>query len=257
MPRRKDDRSPSRRSLDILDAFSEAQPVLTLSQIARISDLPLPTAHRLVAELLAWGALERDDSGALQIGLHLWEIAALAPRALGLREIAMPFIEDLYEATHQNVSLGARDGSEVLYLERVSGREAVGILAKVGSRWPLHATGVGLVLLAYAPIEIQERILAAPLQRFTPKTIGDPGELRATLAEIRRTGVAISDRQITLDAISVAAPIHDRTGRVIAAISLVLPSAETSQGQYVPLVRTSARGISRALGWGFPSSNRS
>jgi DNA-binding IclR family transcriptional regulator len=257
MPRRKDDRSPSRRSLDILDAFSEAQPVLTLSQIARISDLPLPTAHRLVAELLAWGALERDDSGALQIGLHLWEIAALAPRALGLREIAMPFIEDLYEATHQNVSLAAREGSEVLYLERVSGREAVGILAKVGSRWPLHATGVGLVLLAFAPIELQEQILAAPLQRFTPKTIGDQGELRARLAEIRRTGVAISDGQITLDAISVAAPIHDRTGRVIAAISLVLPSAETSQGQYVPLVRTSARGISRALGWGFASSNRS
>jgi DNA-binding IclR family transcriptional regulator len=243
--------------LDILDAFSEAQPLLTLSQIARISDLPLPTAHRLVAELLAWGALERDDTGTLQIGLHLWEIAALAPRALGLREVAMPFIEDLYEATHQNVSLGARDGSEVIYLERVSGREAVGILAKVGSRWPLHATGVGLVLLAYAPIEVQDQILAAPLQRFTPKTIGDQGELRARLAEIRRTGVAISDRQITLDAISVAAPIHDRNGRVIAAISLVLPSAETSQGQYVPLVRTSARGISRALGWGFPSSNRS
>jgi DNA-binding IclR family transcriptional regulator len=257
MPRRKDDRSPSRRSLDILDAFSEAQPLLTLSQIARISDLPLPTAHRLVAELLAWGALERADTGALQIGLHLWEIAALAPRALGLREVAMPFIEDLYEATHQNVSLGARDGSEVIYLERVSGREAVGILAKVGSRWPLHATGVGLVLLAYAPIEVQDQILAAPLQRFTPKTIGDQGELRARLAEIRRTGVAISDRQITLDAISVAAPIHDRNGRVIAAISLVLPSAETSQGQYVPLVQTSARGISRALGWGFPSSNRS
>ena len=257
MPRRKDDRSPSRRSLDILDAFTEAQPVLTLSQIARISDLPLPTAHRLVAELLAWGALERDDSGALQIGLHLWEIAALAPRALGLREIAMPFIEDLYEATHQNVSLAAREGSEVLYLERVSGREAVGILAKVGSRWPLHATGVGLVLLAFAPIELQEQVLATPLQRFTPKTIGDQGELRATLAEIRRTGVAISDRQITLDAISVAAPIHDRNGRVVAAISLVLPSAETSQGQYVPLVRTSARGISRALGWGFASSNRS
>jgi DNA-binding IclR family transcriptional regulator len=254
MPPRKDDRSPTRRSLDILDAFSEAQPVLTLSQIARITDLPLPTTHRLVAELLSWGALERDDVGGLQIGLHLWEIAALAPRALGLREVAMPFIEDLYEATHQNVSLAARDGSEVLYLERVSGREAVGIRAKVGSRWPLHATGVGLVLLAHAPFDVQDQILAAPLQRFTAKTIGDPGELRAVLAEVRRTGVAISDRQITLDALSVAAPILDRSGRVIAAISLVLPTAQTTAGQYVPLVRTSARGISRALGWGFPHS---
>ncbi len=256
MPRRSDDRSPTRRSLDILGAFSEAQPVLTLSQIARLTALPLPTAHRLVAELLTWGALERDESGALQIGLHLWEIAALAPRALGLREVAMPFIEDLYEATHQNVSLAARDGSEAVYLERVSGREAVIILAKVGSRWPLHATGVGLVLLAYAPIEVQDRVLAAPLQRFTTKTISDHAELRAALAEIRRTGVAISDGQITLNAISVAAPIHDRTGRVIAAISLVLPNAQTTPGQYVPLVRTSARGISRALGWGFPLNNR-
>lgn len=256
MPPRRDDRSPTRRSLDVLDAFTDAQPVLTLSQIARNADLPLPTAHRLVAELLAWGALERDEGGGLQIGLHLWEIAALAPRALGLREVAMPFIEDLYEATHQNVSLAALDGTEALYLERVSGREAVGILAKVGSRWPLHATGVGLVLLAHASAEFQERILTAPLQRFTAKTIADQGELRAMLAEIRRTGVAISDRQITLDAISVAAPIHDRTGRVIAAVSLVLPSAQTAYGQYVPLVRTSARGISRALGWAFPSNRR-
>ena len=183
MPPRKDGRSPTRRSLDILDAFTEAQPVLTLSQIARIADLPLPTAHRLVAELLTWGALERDEHGALQIGLHLWETAALAPRALGLREVAMPFIEDLYEATHQNVSLAARDGTEVLYLERVSGRDAVGIRAKVGSRWPLHATGVGLVLLAHAPVEVLDRILAAPLQRFTTRTIGDESELRAVLVE--------------------------------------------------------------------------
>jgi DNA-binding IclR family transcriptional regulator len=246
------DRSVADRLLHVLDAFDERHRRLTLSELARRAGLPLATAHRMVGRLTAWGALERGEDGAYTIGLRLWEVATLAPRGLGLREAALPFLEDLYEATHENVHLAVADGVETVYIERISGRSAVGVLSRVGSRWPLPATGVGLVLLAYGPAELQERVCAEPLRAFTPYTITDPGRLRAVLAEVRGTGVALSDRQITDDAVSAAAPVRDARGTVVAAVSVVVPVAEGRVHTLVPAVRLAARGISRALGWQAP-----
>ena len=239
--------SVTSRLLRVLDAFSAEHPELSLSDIARRADLPLTTAHRLVGELLAWGALERDSRGRYRVGLRLWEVAALAPRGLGLREIAMPFLEDLYEATHENVQLAVLDGTDVVFLERISGRSAVRVLTRVGGRWPAHATGVGLVLLAYAPVETQERYLAGPLAAFTGKTITDPARLRRELAEVRRQGFAVSDGQVTLDALSVAAPVRAADHQVVAALSIVVPMGTTAPATLAPAVRTAALGISRAL----------
>src|SRR5690606_33414797 len=93
------------RVLDILEAFSADRAALTITQISQRAGLPLSTAHRLVGELTCWGALERDADGLYRIGLRLFEVAALAPRGPALRAAAMPFLEDLYEATHENVHL--------------------------------------------------------------------------------------------------------------------------------------------------------
>lgn len=239
--------SVTQRVFGILGAFSPERPAMTLSEISRCCGLPMATAHRLATELVAWGALERDD-GRYRVGLRLWEVAALAPRGPGLREAALPFLEDLYEATHQNVQLAVLDGLEVIYLERLSGRGAVHVLTRVGGRFPAHATGVGLVLLAHADAELQERAIAGPLRRFTPKTICAGPPLRRALADVRRTGVAISDGQVELVALSVAAPVYGPGDRVVAAVSIVIPSDVGEPRTLVPAVRTTARGISRALG---------
>ena len=170
-----------------------------------------------------------------------------APRGLGLREAALPFMEDLYEVTHENVQLAVRDEDEVVFVERFAARDAVAVLTQVGGRFALPPTGVGLVLLAHAPREVQERVLAAPLKRYTEHTITDPRELRRVLAEVRRTGVAISDRQVTTDAVSVAAPIEAR-GNVVAALSIVVGGDSASAVRAMtPGVRAAARGISRTL----------
>jgi DNA-binding IclR family transcriptional regulator len=235
------------RVLRVLDAFTAEHPDLSLSEISRRTGLPLTTAHRLVAELAAWGALERDDHGRYRIGLRLWEVAALAPRGLGLREIAMPFLEDLYEATHENVQLAVLDGTDVVYLERISGRDAVSVRTRVGGRWPAHATGVGLVLLAYATSDVQERYLAGTLTAFTEKTIADPVRLRRALAEVRRRGFAVSDGQVTLDALSVAAPVRGTENIVVAALSLVVRAGTGGSVTLAPALLTAALGISRAL----------
>ena len=237
------------RLLSVLAAFDHEHPALSLTDISRRAGLSLTTAHRLVGALTGWGALERDEAGVYHVGLRLCEIAALAPRGLALRQIALPYLEDLYEATHENVQLAVRDGSDVVYIEWLSGRSAVGVHIRVGARWPLHATGVGLALLAHGDPGFREAYCAGELTSFTPHTITDPARLRRVLAEVRRTGVAVSDRQITEDALSVAAPVRTADGSVAAAVSIVVPYADAQVPVLVPAVRVAARGISRALGW--------
>src|SRR5690349_20378156 len=95
--------SVTSRALTVLSAFCAEHPHLSLTQLSRRTGLPLATTHRLAAELTAWGALERDTDGSYHIGLRLWEVGSLAPRGLGLREAALPFLEDLYEATHETI----------------------------------------------------------------------------------------------------------------------------------------------------------
>jgi DNA-binding IclR family transcriptional regulator len=156
-------------------------------------------------------------------------------------------MEDLYEVTHENVQLAVRDGVDVVFVERFASRGAVAVLTEVGGRFALPPTGVGLVLLAHAPVEVQERVLSSPLHRYTPHTITDPVRLRGVLAEVRRSGVAVSDRQVTDDAVSVAAPISAR-GTVVAALSIVVRGTSPAAVRTMaPGVRAAARAISRTL----------
>ncbi|MEU3246005.1 MULTISPECIES: IclR family transcriptional regulator [unclassified Streptomyces] len=235
--------------LSVLAAFDHEHPALCLTDISRRAGLSLTTTHRLVGALTGWGALERDEDGAYHVGLRLWELAALAPRGLALRQAALPYLEDLYEATHENVQMAVRDGAEVVYIEWLSGRSAVGVRIQVGARWPLHATGVGLALLAHGDPALQESYCRGPFVAFTPYTITDGERLRRELAEVRRTGVAVSSRQVTDDAVSVAAPVRRAGGAVVAAVSVVVPWHDGGVPALVPAVRLAARGISRALGW--------
>ena len=240
-------RSANTKLLAVLDAFSRDRPVLTLSEVGRAAGVPLSTAHRLVAELTAWGGLERADDGHYRVGLRLWELGALAPRGPGLREAALPFMEDLYEVTHENVQLGVRDGTDVVFVERFAARGAVTVLTQVGGRFALPPTGVGLVLLAHAPVELQEEVLAGPLRRHTRHTVVDPRALRAVLAQVRRSGHAVSDRQVTDDAVSVAAPVR-RGEQVVAALSIVVRGDSAAVvRRFTPGVMAAARGISREL----------
>jgi DNA-binding IclR family transcriptional regulator len=246
--------------LSLLDAFTLGRSAFTLSELSRRTGLPLTTTHRLVGELEQWGGLERGGDGQYRIGLRMVELAALCPRGVGLRDIALPYMQDLYEATHQNVQLAVRAGTDGVYIERIAGREAVAVRTRIGAHWPLHATGVGLVLLAFAPPAVQETVLAGRLRRFTPYTITDPAALRRVLAEVRRTGVSFSDRQIDDDAYSVGAPVYGPDGACAAALSVVVGYDDPGRASWGPAVRAAALGISRRLrdaGLGTESRDRS
>lgn len=233
--------------LDVLGAFGTDARELTLSAIARRAGLALSTAHRVVAGLVTWGALERGEDGLYRVGLRLYEVGALAPRGVALRDAALPFMEDLYEVTHEVVQLAVREGHELMFIERIAGRLSVGVHTRVGMRFPLPPSGAGLVLLAFAPVDVQEAVLAAPLQSFTPKTVVDATLLRGLLAETRTSDIAVSDRQVTMDSVSVAAPVRDPSRAVVAAVSVVVHYGSVDPAMLSPLVLTAARGISRSL----------
>ncbi|MEU5398062.1 IclR family transcriptional regulator [Streptomyces sp. NPDC005963] len=236
--------------LQVLAAFDRERPSQTLSQIAQRTGLALSTAHRVVAELAEWGALERGEDGSWHIGLRLWEIASGCPRTQILRDVALPFMQDLYEATHENIQLAVREGTELVFVERIAGHRSVQLLTMVGSRFPISSTGMGRVLLAHAPPDLQEEVLESPLRAWTPHTVTDPKTLRAQLDGIRREQVFISDRQLSEDTVAVAAPVRiGRAGPVSAALGIVIAarSASRAGGLRRPL-HQAVQGISDELG---------
>jgi DNA-binding IclR family transcriptional regulator len=237
--------SVTSRALALIGAFDEDHRRLTLTELADRAGLPVPTAHRLVAELANWGALSRTASGDYVIGRRLWDIGLLAPLQAGLVELASPYLHDLYGATLATVHLAVRDGEEVLYLDRLRGSTSVPIVSTVGSRLPMHATGVGKVLLAHAPIEVQQSVLAE-LPRITPYTITQPGRLRRQLAQVLRDDYALTVEEMSLGACSVAVPVRRRDS-VVAALGIVVPTLKRDRAKLVTALTVAARGIGRAL----------
>jgi DNA-binding IclR family transcriptional regulator len=237
------------RALAVLDAFDSGSPRLSLSEIAERAGMPLSTAHRLLGELSEWGALERRSDGRYEIGRKLWDLGLLAPVQLELRQVAAPFLLDVHTATRDTVHLAVREGRSALYVERVSGRESVPVVSQVGSRLPLHATGVGKVLLAAAPDDIVDGALRA-LTRETRHTVVDPARLRREIGEVRRRGYARTAEEMSLGTLSVAVPVRtERAGMsaVVAALGLVVPSHRRDVTRLVPVLEVAARGIGRQL----------
>lgn len=235
------------RALALLGAFDEQHRRLTLSDLAVRAGLPMPTAHRLVGELVAWGALRRADDGAYVVGRRLWDLGLLAPVQTGLRELASPFLHDLYGATLATVHLAVRDGAEVLYVDRLAGHASVPVVSSIGSRLPMHATGVGKVLLAHAPPEVQHAALS-DLPRITPYTVTQPGLLRRQLARTLRDGYATTSEEMSLGACSVAVPIRRRAD-VVAALGIVVPSLK-DKARLVAALQVAAQGVGRELARG-------
>ncbi|WP_182357679.1 IclR family transcriptional regulator [Tomitella gaofuii] len=237
------------RALALLGAFDARHRRLTLAELARRADLPEPTAHRQVRELVAGGALDREPDGRYVVGRLLWNLGLLAPVQTGLREVASPFLHDLHAATRATVHLAVREGDAVLYLDRLSGHASVPVVSKLGSTLPLHPTGVGKVLLAHAPGRVRARVLAG-LRPITAHTVVQPGVLAAQLERVRRDGYATTVEEMTLGACSVAVPIRrgaDAEAPVVAALGIVVPSLQRSKTRLVSALQVAARGISRSL----------
>ncbi len=237
------------RALSLLAVFTDRRRALTLSEMARYAEMPAPTALRLIARLVAWGALERLDDGRYVVGVRLWEIASLSPRGHGIREIALPYLEDLFDVTRHHVLLAVRDKNEAVLIERLSSKQATEVAYRVGGRLPLRSTAVGLVLMAGADAAFQEKILKEPAEAEPGVAAMPEGQLRRTLSDVHRTGIAMIRRSAPSLTVSVAAPVFDAQGTVVAALSIVVPDGTTPPNVLAPAVMATARAVSRNLGF--------
>lgn len=233
------------RVVRILAVFSPEVPRLTVTEIARRTGLPLPSASRLIGQLVAEGLLERTGQG-IQLGLRMWELAARAQPVLDLRDTAMPFMQVLHAGVGQHTQLAILDGVEVIFLERLAAPGAAVNYSRIAGRMPVHQSSSGLVLLAHADGDLLERVLSGPLVAATPHTVVQPDRLRALLAHVRRQGYAHTPGFVHPDTTGLAAPLR-RGRRVVAALSLIVPNDERDR-DHLPALQECARQVSLALG---------
>ncbi|MFT4264547.1 MAG: IclR family transcriptional regulator [Nocardioides sp.] len=239
-------RSVLLRGLGLLDAFHYRDGVVSLAELTRRSGLPKPTVLRLLEQLARWGAVERTADG-YQLGIKLFMLGEKVGTQASLRDLAVPYLEDLYEATHENVNLGVLHGAEVLYLARVAGHRSSDVVLRVGDTLPAHSTSCGKALLAYAPQPVVDDILQRGLSRLTPYTVVMPGVLRRQLRAVVAQGYAVNEEETHRGVVSVAAPVLDADRIAVAAISVTAQAGRVDVQRLAPAVRTATLGLSRAL----------
>ena len=249
------------RGLDVIRAFGPGQPVMSLANVAEASSLPRPTARRILLTLEQLGYVRQagpaagGQSGSGQSGGGY----ELTPRVLdlgmsyvlsrGLWEVARPHMEALVAQTRESTSIAQLDGSDIVYVARVAVPKIVTLAVTIGTRFPAMQTSLGKVLLAALPLEEAERVLAEPSRSgISTRWQPDAAERAAALREVRARGWALTDEQLAPGIRSVAVPLRDGEGRVIAALNVNSHAAETPLdvliGRHLPLLLQTAGSIS-------------
>lgn len=233
------------RALTVLTAFEGSSSPLTVARIAHRAGLPLSTAYRLVRELEVWGAIERTPDGRYEIGMRIWELGQLAGRRL--RDRARPFLQDLFDLTHENIHMAVREGTQTLYVDKIYGSKKMPRISRVGGRLPMHATAVGRILLADQPDWFIDAYLKRELEAPTPYTVTDPVALRDALMTARREKFALTIEQMRVGQFSLALPVTVEDS-VVAAVGMVLDKARISDAKRLrPLLKGTIERIESAL----------
>jgi IclR family transcriptional regulator, pca regulon regulatory protein len=231
------------RGLSVIRAFDAEHPKLSLSEVAAITGLSRAAARRFLHTLVNLGYM-RVEGSQFALRPKVLELGYAYLSSLSLPEVAMPHLEQLVEQVRESSSVSELDGEEVVYIARVPTRRIMTVSISVGTRFPAYATSMGRVLLAGRPDDWLDAYLkSANLRALTSHTIADPSSLRAELQKIRTQGWAIVDQELEEGLRSIAAPIHDSEGRVIAAVNVSTHAGRRSIADIIsellePLLRT-------------------
>ena len=241
------------RALALLKTFDDARPEWSLLELAGAVGLNKTTTYRLLTALESEGLVtRRGEADAYRLGPEVIVLGGRAIRANNLRLVSRPALEKLAEQTGETATLEVMWQGQVLILGEVTGNHLVGATPYVGSQWPLHATATGKVLLAGLPAPARATVLKLPLTAQTPRTITSRDALEKALNRIREQGYALADQELELGYMSVAAPVHNHEGQVIAALSVGAPSARLvpqKVDEILTLVKAEAAEVSAQLGY--------
>ncbi|MCU4184196.1 IclR family transcriptional regulator [Acidiferrimicrobium sp. IK] len=240
--------APSAQPVSVLDrisrivaAFDAATPSLCLNELTDRCGLPKSTVHRVAEQLLEGGWLERTPLG-YRLGTRFYEVGSLVAARTPVKERALPWLHDLQAASGHTVHLGVLEGDDVLVIDKVWGHRAPSLPSRIGGRLPVHCTALGKSLLGFSGADVQQRVLRAPMERFTGRTTTAPYILEQQLVTARTTHWTLDDEEHAVGVRCVAAPIRG-AGRAIAAVSVSGPAHTLDISQCVPLVRRCAADI--------------
>ncbi|WP_205669295.1 IclR family transcriptional regulator domain-containing protein [Amycolatopsis suaedae] len=216
------------RGLAVIRAFGADTPELTLSDVARATGLTRAAARRFLLTLVDLGYV-RTDGKYFALTARVLELGYAYLSGQALPELALPHLERLSEQVGESSSVSVLDGTDVVYVSRVAVSRIMTVSITVGTRFPAHATSMGHVLLAgLDEAELDAYLAAATLDRLTSRTITTGTDLRAALARVRVQGWALVDQELEEGLRSVAAPIRDRRGRVVAAVNVSSHASRTT-----------------------------
>lgn len=235
------------RHLRILETFDALHPFRTLTEIAELTEFPLSTTHRLTAELAREGLLERMPDRSYRLGIRLWEFAARTPGALGLRELVRPWMHAVQSQVRQHTQLGVLSGQDVLFIERLSSRDAVVNATVLGGRIPLPLSSSGMVLLAHASADLVDTVIAQGWPKHTGFTLRDGDGLRKELRRIKADGYSVLDGHIYEGSRGIAVPVFGAHGEVHAALGVVVLNDDQSPDPTIQLLRRAAAEASKVL----------
>ena len=235
----------------MLKAFGQAAPEMGVTELGRKVNLHKSTVSRLLATLETEGLVERvPGTDKYRLGIEFARLAGQVSHFNDLRAVARPILHALADSSRETVNLAVLVGDEVVNVEQVAGPHLVGATNWVGRRTPLHCVANGKGLLAFRPAGEIERVLAAPLQGFTERTITDPAVLRAELARVRERGYATAIGEIEDGLNAVAAPVMSSSGSLVGAVSIFGPSYRVTPERFAALgelVIGAARAVSARM----------
>jgi len=243
------------RAMHILRCLSDHPDGLTLTELSGVTMLHKATVGRFLRTLEKGGFASVGQSKRWTVGPVLVDIAMRAQRRLDARDVARPIMEELCRATNETVQMAVLADDGIAYVDKVEPPEQpLRINTQIGSRRPVHCTGLGKVLAAFhpEPAEIERILKSAGMPRVTPQTITSWSAFQEELARIRHRGYAIDDREYNELVTCAAAPIRDSSGRVIAGLSLSLigvAADSTRFGELAQALEKAADKISNGMGW--------
>jgi IclR family pca regulon transcriptional regulator len=241
------------RGLSVVRALSAPEPQ-TLSEVARVTGLTRAASRRFLLTLQQLGYVQ-SSGGRFSLTPQVLELGYAYLSSLTLPEVAQPHLERLADEVHESSSVSVLDGDDVVYVARVPTRRIMRVAISVGTRFPAHATSMGRVLLAaLEPPALDAALARAHLRALTPETITDERELRAELDRVRAQGWALVDQELEAGLRSVAAPIHDSAGVVVAAINVSANATRTGveelKAALLPPLLATAEAIERDMAAG-------
>ena len=215
------------RGLDVITCFKPGVPVMTLSAVATATGLARPTARRILLTLEELGFVRQTDTG-FTLTPRVLDLGVTYMSALGLWDVARPHVEALVATTGESSSIAQLDGSDIVYVSRVAVPKIITLAVQIGTRFPALQTSLGKVLLADLAPDALDAVLAEPSRSgLTPRWQPSRRERDEALREVRARGWALTDEQLAPGIRSVAAPLRDGTGRVVAALNVTVHAAET------------------------------